>query len=142
MKRVSPRWYEWSRYSPALRLDEHGHFLAGTGGESGVVIDPVPFQEGDEAQIRELGGAQGDRDSGRAGGARSVAAVAAGLQGRPAGHRHRASGQLINAKVANATVRPEFRCLLVRGCGSFEVEIQAVRHAQGLVCSRGLFIQF
>ena len=22
MKRVSPRWYEWSRYSPALRLDE------------------------------------------------------------------------------------------------------------------------
>ena len=58
MKRVSPRWYEWSRYSPALRLDEHGHFLAGTGGEPGVVIDPVPFQEGDEAQIRELGGAQ------------------------------------------------------------------------------------
>ena len=58
MKQVSPRWYEWSRYAPALRLDEHGHFLAGTGGEPGVVIDPVPFQEGDEAQIRELGGAQ------------------------------------------------------------------------------------
>ena len=57
MKQVSPRWYEWSRYSPGLRLDEHGHFLAGASGEPGVVIDPVAFLEGDEAQIGELGGA-------------------------------------------------------------------------------------
>jgi uncharacterized cupin superfamily protein len=57
MKEISARWYEWSRYAPDRHLDEHGHFLVGMGGQPGVVVDPVAFQEGDREQIADLGGA-------------------------------------------------------------------------------------
>lgn len=57
MKQVSARWYEWSRYAPVRRLDVHGHFLAGSRGEPGVIVDPVPLHEGDREHIAELGGA-------------------------------------------------------------------------------------
>jgi uncharacterized cupin superfamily protein len=60
MKQLETHWYAWSRYRPDRRLDEHGYFLAPAGetpGVAGVVVDPVPFQEGDRDQIAELGGA-------------------------------------------------------------------------------------
>lgn len=57
MKQLSTRWYEWSHYASARRLDEHSHFLAGADGAPGTIVDPVPFDEGDLTQLRELGGA-------------------------------------------------------------------------------------
>jgi uncharacterized cupin superfamily protein len=57
MKQISARWYEWSRYAPDRRIDEHGHFLAGQDGQPGVIVDPVAFHDGDRDHIAELGGA-------------------------------------------------------------------------------------
>jgi uncharacterized cupin superfamily protein len=56
MKQIDTRWYQWSRYDPARRQDEHGYFLAGEDVAPGVLVDPVPFAEGDEAHLGELGG--------------------------------------------------------------------------------------
>lgn len=56
MKQIADTVYEWSQYDPQRRLDLNGHFVQAAPGEPGVLIDPVPFHPGDEAQIRELGG--------------------------------------------------------------------------------------
>jgi uncharacterized cupin superfamily protein len=56
VKQISARWYEWSRYAPPRRLDEHGHFFVGPDGQPGLVIDPVALHEDDRAHIEELGG--------------------------------------------------------------------------------------
>src|SRR5687767_5523512 len=58
MKQLDARWFQWSRYDAARRRDEHGYFLAGEDGKPGVLIDPVPFGEGDEAHVAELGGVE------------------------------------------------------------------------------------
>jgi uncharacterized cupin superfamily protein len=56
MKEITPQVYQWSRYAPDERRERNGHFVRGAAGEPGVVIDPVPLHEGDEAHLRELGG--------------------------------------------------------------------------------------
>ncbi|HET7769585.1 MAG TPA: cupin domain-containing protein [Chloroflexota bacterium] len=58
MKQLDARWFQWSRYDAERRRDEHGYFLAGEGGKPGVLVDPVPFAEGDAAHVEELGGAE------------------------------------------------------------------------------------
>ncbi|HEX2187071.1 MAG TPA: cupin domain-containing protein [Chloroflexota bacterium] len=56
MKRISPLLYEWSRYDARTQRDANGHFVLPAAGESGVLVDPPPFNEGDEAHVRSLGG--------------------------------------------------------------------------------------
>ena len=57
MKQIAPLVYAWSQHDAARRLDVHGYFLQRRAGEPGVLVDPVPLHEGDEAHLRELGGA-------------------------------------------------------------------------------------
>ncbi|HEX2513795.1 MAG TPA: cupin domain-containing protein [Chloroflexota bacterium] len=56
MRQLATHAYAWSHSLPRHRLAAHGHFVQAAPGEAGVLIDPVPFGEGDEAQVRELGG--------------------------------------------------------------------------------------
>jgi uncharacterized cupin superfamily protein len=56
MKQITPQIWTWSQYQPERRLDRNGHFVQRAPGEAGVLIDPVPFREGDEGQVREYGG--------------------------------------------------------------------------------------
>ncbi|MDQ3699866.1 MAG: cupin domain-containing protein [Chloroflexota bacterium] len=73
MKQISPLTYEWSRYNPRSQSDFNAHFVQSAAGAPGVLIDPLPFNEGDEAHVRSLGGvtavvlttAQHDRDAAR-----------------------------------------------------------------------------
>jgi uncharacterized cupin superfamily protein len=57
MKQITARLHMWSEYLPAERLDRNGYFAQGAAGEPGALVDPVPFQTGDRAQLAELGGA-------------------------------------------------------------------------------------
>jgi uncharacterized cupin superfamily protein len=57
MKQIAPLVHAWSRHDPARHLDLHGLFLQARPGEPGALIDPVPFGDGDEEHVRELGGA-------------------------------------------------------------------------------------
>lgn len=59
MKRISGVAYEWSRYDAYTQRDANGHFVQSAAGEPGVLVDPVPLNEGDEDQVRALGGAVG-----------------------------------------------------------------------------------
>jgi uncharacterized cupin superfamily protein len=56
VKQIDSAVYEWSQYDPERRIDLNGHFVQAMAGQPGVVIDPVPFHPGDEAQLQELGG--------------------------------------------------------------------------------------
>ena len=56
MKQITPEIWTWSHYQPQRRLDRNGHFVQQAPGEAGVLIDPVPFREGDEELVRERGG--------------------------------------------------------------------------------------
>ena len=56
MKTITSQLYEWSQYQPDRQMDFNGHFVLPSANEPGVLIDPVPFQSGDEAQVRSLGG--------------------------------------------------------------------------------------
>jgi uncharacterized cupin superfamily protein len=66
MKAIAPRVSQWSRYVPQRRRDANGIFVQGppgnpgapgAAGAPGALIDPVPFQQGDEAEVWERGGA-------------------------------------------------------------------------------------
>src|SRR5687768_13455198 len=57
MKRITPLVHQWTRYEAAQRIDVSGHFVQSSTGEPGVLIDPVPFNDGDADHVRELGGA-------------------------------------------------------------------------------------
>lgn len=48
--------HEWSRYDAGTRCDGNGHFIQAAVGEPGVLINPVPFNEGDVDHVRTLGG--------------------------------------------------------------------------------------
>ena len=56
MKHITAELFEWGRYEPLGRLDRNGWFVVGKVGEPGVVVDPVPLNEGDREHIQELGG--------------------------------------------------------------------------------------
>src|SRR5437762_3278347 len=56
MRQMGPLVYEWSAYQSDRRLNANGHFVQGERGEPGVLVDPVPFGQGDESHIRDLGG--------------------------------------------------------------------------------------
>jgi uncharacterized cupin superfamily protein len=57
MKQITAELYAWSHYELDRRLDVNGHYVQDGPREAGVLIDPVPFAEGDEAHLRDLGGA-------------------------------------------------------------------------------------
>ena len=78
MKRISAVAYEWSRYDSRSQRDANGHFVQAAAGEPGVLVDPVPLNEGDEAHVRALGGVAAVVTSllaGRSSGARGDAIV-------------------------------------------------------------------
>jgi uncharacterized cupin superfamily protein len=56
MRQLATHAYTWSHTRPGGRLAAHGHFVQAAPGEAGVLIDPVPFGDGDEGHARELGG--------------------------------------------------------------------------------------
>ncbi len=56
MKRIGPLLSEWSRYDARAQRDANGHFVQAAPGAPGALIDPVPFNAGDEEQVRALGG--------------------------------------------------------------------------------------
>jgi uncharacterized cupin superfamily protein len=56
MRQVGPLVYEWSAYQPSRRRNANGHFLQSRAGEPGALVNPVPFQEGDDVHVRDLGG--------------------------------------------------------------------------------------
>ena len=56
MRQIAPLAYAWSVYEAARRQNVTGHFLQAAPGEAGVLMDPVPFQDGDVAHVRDLGG--------------------------------------------------------------------------------------
>lgn len=96
MKEIAPQIYEWSQYEPARRVDLNGHFVQHAPGEPGVLIDPVPFHQGDEEQLRELGGVAAVLVTGPHN-ARQAAACAAAfgcaiLASRPAAERMDSAG--------------------------------------------------
>jgi len=53
MKELLPGVHQWSWLSPEKGIDFNGLCLVTKGGS--VLVDPVPFGEGDEARIRSLG---------------------------------------------------------------------------------------
>jgi len=59
VKPLAPLVHVWSRYVPDRGLDAHGHFLQAAPETPGVLVDPVPFNEGDAAQAEALGGVAG-----------------------------------------------------------------------------------
>jgi uncharacterized cupin superfamily protein len=56
MKALAPRVSQWSRYVAERRRDANGIFVQGAPGTPGALIDPVPFHQGDEAEVWERGG--------------------------------------------------------------------------------------
>ena len=56
MKQIAPLLHMWSEYLTTERLDRNGYFAQAAPGESGALVDPVPFQAGDPEQLQELGG--------------------------------------------------------------------------------------
>src|SRR4051794_24318236 len=56
MRQMAALVYAWSRYEPDRRRNVNGHFVQAAPGQPGALIDPVAFHEGDEAEVRELGG--------------------------------------------------------------------------------------
>lgn len=56
MRQMGSLAYAWSVYRAERQLNANGHFVQPARGEPGALVDPVPFQEGDAAQIADLGG--------------------------------------------------------------------------------------
>ena len=56
MRQMGPLVYAWSVYRPEQRLNANGHFVQPARGEPGALVDPVPFLDGDAAQLGALGG--------------------------------------------------------------------------------------
>lgn len=57
MREMGPLVHAWSVYRAEQHMNSNGHFVQSAPGAPGVLLNPVPFQEGDRAQIVELGGA-------------------------------------------------------------------------------------
>jgi hypothetical protein len=58
MKQITPQIYAWSHQPAQRRGEVDGHFLQRSGGEAGILSNPVPLGEDNEAHVRERGGVQ------------------------------------------------------------------------------------